>query len=48
MITKVCVLISLVLCAVSVYFNRRSDDWADRCLFMAYATMFFGAVNLWR
>lgn len=47
MTAKICVILSLSLCVLSVYFNRRDGVWADRCLFMAYTALFFGVWTLW-
>jgi len=40
--------IALMFGAISVFFNSRSGKWADRCLYIAYAAMFFALVTLRR
>lgn len=48
MTTKICVVLSLTLCALATYFNRRSEAWADRCLYLAYTALYMGVWTLWR
>ena len=49
MTAKICVIFALAFCVLSVYFNKRSDAWADRCLYLvAYTALFFGVWTLWR
>lgn len=31
--------IAVAFAAASVYLNKKSDAWADRCLFFAYGTL---------
>ena len=31
--------IAVAFAAASVYLNKKSDAWADRCLFLAYGTL---------
>lgn len=47
MTAKICVCLAFALCALSVYFNKRNEAWADRFLLLAYTAMFFGFVTLW-
>ena len=48
MMARACICAAFALCGASVYFNRRSDAWADRCLYLAYAALFAGFVTVWR
>lgn len=48
MTAKILALASAALCALSVYFNRRNEVWADRCLFAAYTALIYGVIFLWK
>jgi len=48
MAAKILVIACLLLCAASVYFNRRNDAWADRCLLLAYTALIVSVFVLWR
>lgn len=48
MTAKILALVSATLCALSVYFNRRNEIWADRLLFAAYTALIYGILFLWR
>ena len=39
--------VALIFAAASVYLNRKSDDWADRFLFLAYGVLAIVLAMLW-
>ena len=39
--------VALIFAAASVYLNRKSDDWADRFLFLAYGVLAVVLAMLW-
>lgn len=41
------VAVALALCAASAFLTTRSEAWSDRCLYLAYAALFFAAWTLW-
>ena len=39
--------IAVAFTAASVYLNKKSDAWADRCLFLAYGVLAIVLAMLW-
>ena len=39
--------VALSFATASVYLNKKSDAWADRCLFLAYGVLAIVLAMLW-
>ena len=44
---KALYIIAVAFAAASVYLNKKSDAWADRCLFLAYGVLAVVIGMLW-
>lgn len=44
---KALYIIAVAFAAASVYLNKKSDAWADRCLFLAYGVLAIVLAMLW-